>query len=529
MTTMALWRVLSALPVCVLLASSGASAAGSQLPRVRANGEVLVGAWDDRVLSVAVFRGIPFAAPPVGQLRWRAPEPHRARPGIQSAQDFAAGCYQDDYNAKWYRRVAAAFGEQGPVIAEPAFSEDCLFLNVWSPRSDKDHRRRPVMVWIHGGSNKSGWSFEPNYRAGALAARGDVVVVTVAYRLGVFGYFGHPDSHGQGRAVNFGLLDQIAALRWIHRNIDAFGGDPGNVTILGESAGGANVGYLLISPPARPLFRRAIAQSGGYLMSEEGGREYAEAVGAALSSSLPGRPSLEALRRVPAAEVFKAASDSLGEHDWRPVIDGSSLRASPAKAYARDGIAHDLLVGSNENESYMYVDGDVAAYETELATLPDRIRARVALRGAQEPDTHRAHDQVSTLLQMGCPPYLMAHSAARSGHRAFVYRFTRVRPWPGGAALLAYHGSEIPYVFDTHDAWLSADAYDTALTSEILGYWARFARSGDPNAEGHPWWPTYRDTAAQVMELGTHIAARAAPDHDLCKGIAPDAYPGWAD
>jgi para-nitrobenzyl esterase len=454
-----------------------------------------------------------------------APQPHRPRPGLRSATAFAAGCFQDDYNARWYQRVAAAFGATGSVFTDPPFSEDCLYLNVWTPDTYRK-AHRPVMVWIHGGSNKAGWSFEPNYRAGVLAARGDVVVVTVAYRLGVFGYFGHPDM-GTRDPVNFGLLDQIAALRWVQREIAKFGGDPGNVTIFGESAGAANVGYLLYSPPAQGLYLRAIAESGGYQMMERSDRRYALEVGDTLSGALQGHPGLAALRRLPASEVFAAASRHLAGHDWHAVVDGDTLPASPAEAYTHDGVDHDVLTGSNENEYHMYVDGDPSQYRDALAALPAAARARLEARGALEPDVHSAHDRVSTLVHMACPPYLIADAATRRGHRAWVYRFTRVRPGPGGREFLAYHGAEIPYVFDTHDAWLAGDANEAVLTTAMMGYWTRFARTGNPNDQAATDWPPFSASEPRVIDLGSSIFSRPAPDHAICTAIAPEIYRGW--
>src|SRR5208283_4118744 len=224
---------------------------------VQANHETLLGARGERFAQVASFKGIPFAAAPVGELRWQAPRPHAPRAGTQHATEFAAACFQDSYNTDWYRDLAQNFGVDAAAFADPTVSEDCLYLNVWTPALGA-RARLPVMVWIHGGANKSGWSFEPNYLGEALAARGDVVVVTIAYRLGIFGFFGHPQLRGSAAPSNFGLLDQIAALHWVKDNIRAFGGDAGNVTVFGESAGGADIGYLAASPLARGLMRRAL-------------------------------------------------------------------------------------------------------------------------------------------------------------------------------------------------------------------------------------------------------------------------------
>jgi para-nitrobenzyl esterase len=496
-------------------------------PTVVANRETLSGSWDKRHSGVASFKGIPFAAPPVGDLRWQAPQPHRPRAGRQQASTFAAACYQDDYNIKWYRGVGAAFGADAALFSEPAFSEDCLYLNVWTPELAA-RAQLPVMVWIHGSANRAGWSFEPNYRGESLAARGQLVVVSIAYRVGIFGFFGHPELRSSAAPANFGLLDQLAALRWVQDNIRGFGGDPGNVTVFGESAGAANIGYLMTSPLARGLFRRAISESGGYQMLDDLDLEDAERAGAALSDALPGKPDLAALKQRSSAEILKAAYEALRDHDFGPVVDGHVLTESPAAFYRHQGLPYDLLIGTNEDEWYMYLDGDSAKLADTLQKLPASVRMLFSARAAQEPDVQRGHDQATTLVNMVCPGYLMAASVAGDSHRAWVYRFTRIRPGPGGERLLAYHGAEIPYVFDSHDSWFSGDETDAGLTTAMVAYWSNFARTGDPNGAGLQQWPAFNSKDARAMELGSRIAPIAAPDGTLCDQAAGSLYPGWS-
>jgi para-nitrobenzyl esterase len=491
------------------------------------DGETLQGLRGAIHPEVAVFKGVPFAAPPVGALRWAAPQPYKPRAGKRAAREFSAGCYQDDYNTQWYRRVGRAFGAEPGTFSDPPFSEDCLYLNVWTPALDP-RAALPVIVWIHGGSNKSGWSFEPNYHGENLAALGRVVVVSIAYRVGVFGYFGHPDLRGSAAAANFGLLDQIAALRWVRAHIRRFGGDARNVTVAGESAGAADIGYLMSAPPARGLFRRAISESGGYQMLDDKPLAGAEQVGLALSAALPGRPGVAALRQLGSAEIYAAASRALPDQDYGPVADGVSLREAPARAYRRDGLPADLLAGTNQDEWYMYVNDDPAGLAAALRELPAPARELLAARAAQEPNIRRAHDAARTLVRMHCPVYAMAAAAQAGGHRAWVYRFTRMRPGPGGQELRAYHGAEIPYVFATHDRWLSGDEADQRLTAALLAYWSNFARSGDPNGAGLEPWPAYQPAAAQVQELGARIGRLRAPDHALCERLAVLLYPGWS-
>jgi len=495
-------------------------------PTVTAGGETLVGAHGTREPRVATFKGVPFAAPPVGERRWRAPQPPVPRHGAQRATRYAAACFQDGYNSDWYRKVAAAFGGGATGFRDPPFSEDCLYLNVWTPALDQ-RAALPVIVWIHGGSNKAGWAFEPDYDGEQLAARGHVVVVTIAYRLGVFGYFGHPGLRGAAAPANFGLLDQVAALRWVRDEIRAFGGDPGNVTIAGESAGGAAVGYLAASSLATGLFRRLISESGGFQMLEDLTLADVERAGLAVAVALPGVPDLEALRRLPSAELFAAAKRALPDYYYSAVVDGISLDRPPAAAYRR-GLPYDLLIGSNANEWYMYLDDDPAALARTLAAVAPAARAELGELAARAPDVRHGHDEVVTHANFACPAYAMAAAADASGHRAWVYRFSRVRPGPGGAALGAYHGAEIPYAFDSHDSWLSRDAADDRLTEAMLGYWSAFARTGDPNGPGLEPWPAFAEAVPRVQELGARIGPLPAPDKALCDRIAPALYPGWA-
>jgi para-nitrobenzyl esterase len=496
-------------------------------PTVKANGETLLGAYGVRHPGVASFKGIPFAAAPVGELRWQAPEPHRPRAGTQPALEFAAACYQDSYNMDWYRRVGAAFGADAAVFVDPRFSEDCLYLNVWTP-SLSARARLPVMVWIHGGANKAGWSFEPNYQGASLAARGNVVVVSIAYRVGIFGFFGHPELRDSAAPANFGLLDQLAALRWVHDNIGEFGGDPANTTVLGESAGAANIGYLMTSPLAQGLFRRAISESGGYQMLDDLDLEDAEKVGSALSTALPDNPDLAALKKRSSAEIFKAAREALRDHDFGPVVDSHVLTQPPAAFCRRQGLPYDLLIGTNEDEWYMYLDGDPAKLADTLQKIPPAVRGLFSARAAQEPDAQHGHDKATTIVNMACPSYLMAASVAGDNHRAWVYRFTRIRPGPGGERLLAYHGAEIPYVFASHDSWFSGDETDAGLTTAMVAYWSNFARTGDPNGAGLVPWPAYATLQPRVQELGSRIAPIAAPDGTLCDQAAGSLYPGWS-
>ena len=506
--------------VVLLLSFAGCDRGGPPAkPEVQLGKQVVIGRSGDSHPGLASFRGIPFAEPPVGELRWQPPQPLRAPAATLDATGFAAACYQDGYNNDWYRKVGAAFGAGPELFVDPPFSEDCLYLNVWTPASGDD-ARLPVMVWIHGGANRSGWSFEPNYLGENLAARGNVVVVSIAYRHGVFGFFGHPELDG---TTNFGLLDQLAALRWVQEHIAAFGGDAGNVTIFGESAGAADIGYLMATPMAQGLFRRAISQSGGYQMLELRSVADLEALGETLGAAL-GRPDLAGLRQLDSATILATANSALRDHEWGPAVDGTTVPA-PVSPEGFPRISPvDLLVGTNQDEWYMYVDDDAAGLAAAIDGMPAAARGALRELAAAEPSVQRGHDRAVTFANMVCPGYLMAGAVRRSGGEAWVYRFTRVRPGPGGEQLRAYHGAEIPYVFDTHDGWLATEDADRQLTGTFIDYWTNFARTGDPNGDGLPAWPAYDATDARVMTLGDGPAAQPAPDHALCLAQANALY-----
>ncbi|MEY4375816.1 MAG: hypothetical protein RJB26_366 [Pseudomonadota bacterium] len=531
----------SVVPLLLLLSlTTPSQASAAEEPRVVAGGETLLGAVGTVSPEIAVFKGIPYAAPPVGALRWAPPQPAKARAGTRLATAYAAGCYQDSYNTDWYKRVGAAFGAPPSTFSDPPFSEDCLYLNVWTPRgvlptqasAQVAHGKLPVMVWLHGGSNKGGWSFEANYHGARLAAAGPVVVVTVGYRLGVFGFFSHPELAAAGVSPNFGLQDQLAALQWVKRNASAFGGDAANITVFGESAGGKDIGYLLASPQAQGLFKRAIVQSGGFEMTDRETMQTMAAAGVKVAQQvlakappLPvGLSSLSLLRALPAADVFESAKEALPGHDYTPVVDGSTVTAKPARAM-RDAVPYDLLLGFNGAENHMYDRGDAAAFEAYLREWPAPVAEALLARAQQEPDARHGRDVVNTFIDNACSGYTMAEAVNRSGRKAWLYHFTRVREGAGGQTLLAYHGSEIPYVFDTHDAWLPTTDKDRALTQTMMRYWLNFAKTGNPNGEGVPSWPAFAGPNPQLQQLDVAVESKPAPEYSLCAALRDGLYP----
>ena len=402
------------------------------------------------------------------------------------------------------------------------------------------------MVWLHGGSNKGGWSFEANYHGARLAAAGPVVVVTVGYRLGVFGFFSHPELAAAGVSPNFALQDQIAALRWVQANIGAFDGNADNVTVFGESAGGKDIGYLLASPQARGLFKRAIVQSGGFEMSDretvatmaDAGDKVADRLASSTQLDKSAstnvvepelanatRSGLSLLRAQPAAAVFAAAKEVLPGHDYTPVVDGSSVTQTPARAM-RGAVPYDLLLGFNGAENHMYDRGDVAAFEAYIRGWPQPVAEALLQRAAREKDARRGRDVVNTFIDNACSGYTIAAAVNRGEKQAWLYHFTRVREGKGGKTLLAYHGAEIPYVFDTHDAWLPTTAADRNLTKTMMRYWLNFATNGDPNGPGVMTWPAFAGPNPQMQQLDAVVGTKHAPEYELCVALRDQLYPG---
>jgi len=277
--------------------------------------------------GLAAFKGIPFAAAPIGERRWQAPAAYQPVAGVADANTFAPACMQGPHTVNWYQDLIRSLGQDPSLFTHPSqgYSEDCLYLNVWTPQMQAT-AKLPVMVWIHGGSNKGGWSSEPDYHGAALAQQG-VVVVSVPYRMGIFGFFSHPQLLQQEAAVaNYGLMDLLAALRWIKQHIAEFGGDPDNVTLFGESAGAANIGYLMSSPHAQGLFHKAIHQSAGFQMVESTSLAELTQTGSTLSAAMG--LDLQSLRELDGSALLAAVEQHL------PDLSSS---VAPLKHPTRDG------------------------------------------------------------------------------------------------------------------------------------------------------------------------------------------------
>jgi para-nitrobenzyl esterase len=518
--------VRAALLIAVLVAPA---AAQSSATVASFDAERFRGALAD---SVMVFRGVPYAAAPVGVRRWQPPARRVASTtrAVRDANTFGPACPQTPGLVNFYRNIAAAFGRADSVRL-PALrsSEDCLTLNVWAPTGSRRRAPAPVMVWIHGGSNLFGESSSAVYNGAALARRG-VVVVSINYRLGALGFMALPElskespSHASG---NYALLDQIAALQWIKRNIGAVGGDTSRVTLFGESAGAIDIMHLMASPLARGLFHRAIAESGAP-MGALPTLTVAEASGVALARALgidSSANQLDALRRMPADEVVAASMRIIAANPAlaSPVVDGHVLIESTGKAFDQGRVAAvPLLLGSNALEmstlrSYVPVfERTVPAY-TAWIRRTFGIAAPRALSlypVAADSLVERTLLQATTHLYMTCPTRFAARGAARATNPVYLYQFTRVIP--GGESLGAYHSAEIGYVFGTKESWLPVEPVDYELSGRMMTYWTQFAATGNPNVAGLTDWPQYSETGDRHLELGTTVRSGDGLTRETC-------------
>jgi para-nitrobenzyl esterase len=445
--------------------------------------------------SVRVFRGLPYAQPPIGAARWKPPVEMPAWSGVRDASKFGPSCIQPEFQS---RSKSIYAGDLGPM------SEDCLFLNVWAKEGAS---KAPVMVWIHGGSLTTGAGSEPMYEGTKLAERG-VVVVSINYRLGVLGYLAHPllSAESPDRiSGNYGLLDQIEALRWVKRNIAAFGGDPSNVTIMGESAGGLSVMYLLTSPPARGLFHKAIAQSAYMISTPElnqvrFGEQSAESIGARVTAAL-GAKDLAALRAIDA----KKLRDTVAAAGYFPLgtIDGRVLPRQLVEVFDRGEQAPvPIMAGFNSGEirSLRFlappVPADAVTYETAIrsryADLADPFLKLYPSTSLQETILTITRDAMYSWTAER-----LVRKQTALGPSAFLYMFDHGYPAADAAGLHAFHASELPYVFGTMKhtppLWpkVPSTAAEAKLSDAMMDYWTSFMRSGEPSAADQPRWPAY--------------------------------------
>jgi para-nitrobenzyl esterase len=511
-------RTVAALVALTFVSAIPVSTASPELIKVESG---LVSGVPGAFPEVRVFKGVPFAAPPVGDLRWRPPQPATNWDGVRAADKFSANCMQ---------RAAGGggFPPYGGDRSATEMSEDCLYLNIYTT-AESARDRRPVMVWIHGGAYTSGAG--AIYQGEDLARKG-VVVVTINYRLGVFGFLAHPEltrespMHSSG---NYAFLDQIAALKWVQKNIAAFGGDPSRVTIFGESAGSWSVNNMVATPLAHGLFQRAIGESGGQFSitrtlkeSEEAGAKFAEGAGAA---------SLSALRAMPADVVNRAS-----QFQTSMTIDGWVFPQDVTTIF-RTGKQNDVpvIIGSNANEGSIF---------TPETTTGQSFRAQSERRYGADTDAFMklypfATDQEARAAQaasmrdqtFGWEMRTWARLQTQTGKsKVYLYYFSHVPPLANAAWLGAQHGSEIPYAFNWPNgqhspqvAWTDADR---KLAEEVSSYWVNFATTGDPNGKSLPKWTPYQTRDDQAMGFGDTLAMIPVPNTpalDFLDGVSEKA------
>ena len=444
--------------------------------------------------SVHAFLGIPYAAPPVGELRWKPPVPAAKWTGVRKATQFGARCMQ-----------GRIFDDM--VFRDPGPSEDCLMLNVWAPAEAK---KLPVMVWIYGGGFVAGATSEPRQDGHKLSQQG-VVVVSMNYRLGVFGFFVHPGlvaESDRNAAGNYGLLDQVAALEWVHRNIAAFGGDPGNVTIFGESAGSFSVSALMASPLAKGLFHKAIGESGAAFSSSSLPFKSLQArveEDSKFVSSL-GVQTLTQLRALPAEKLLEASLKKEGKRDrfhFGPDVDGSFLPEAVSAIFAA-GKQNDvsLLAGWNHDEgSFDYTSAPETPTAASVKAMAEKefgARSAEVLRlypANTDAEAQRSLEDFDGDQFIAFSTWKWIEAQATTGKQpVYRYRFDLALPQDpkGPTGLGAYHSAEIEYVFGMLDSKaLPWRPEDRTLSEQMQKYWANFARSGDPNGPGLPQWPVY--------------------------------------
>jgi para-nitrobenzyl esterase len=457
--------------------------------------------------SVRTYKGVPFAAPPVGNLRWRAPRPAAAWQGTRQANQFSASCIQNIVEER--KPWTYEFMTHTPI------SEDCLYLNVWTGAKNPNEKR-PVLFWMYGGGYTEGSAAVPVYDGEALARKG-LVVVTVNYRLGLLGFLVDPElskESDRNASGNYGTLDQIAALQWVQKNIAAFGGDPNRVTIAGQSAGAGSVHALTASPLAKGLFKRAIAESGSSVVPN--GRmlhlAQAEEAGAKFAAS-KGASDIAALRAMSWQELVGGTRTG-NASNFRPIVDGWVLPDTVENIFAQ-GRQNDVptLTGLTADEGSAAPDyGTIpaAAFEKQIGQrFGDLASSFLRLYSFSGDEQAGAAEKTSAREQGRVSMYLWAVNRAKTAKtKAFTYYWTHAEPGPDEKRYGAFHTSEVPYLFNTLDKSSRPWTAEDHKIAETLGsYWANFAANGDPNGKGLASWPAFQAEHAQTMELGNRFGA----------------------
>ena len=466
--------------------------------------------------GVYVYKGVPFAKPPVGDLRWRKPTPPTPWSGVRDALNFGACAMQST--------IAGDIGEL-IGIATHETSEDCLYLNVWTPGLETD-RLRPVMVWIHGGGNTVGAGSQPRVNGEHLARVGDVVVVTVNYRLGAFGFLHAPELGATGSEA---LLDQVSALNWVRSEIAAFGGDPDNVTVFGQSAGGFDIAQLMAMPAAQGCFDKAVPMSGS--LTRPVAAKDAHATATTLAAEFGG---FDKLRDAPAPAILSCQAKIPGAR-WAPTLDGDVIVEDAATVLREGRFTADmpLLIGHTRDESTLFTLFDERYANLSRAQLVTLAREPFGERAA---DAIACYEQDRAVAGLATTPFdiwaaiatdrMFRLPAIRTAecHRhhtesVWMYRFDRASPAHGGR-LGACHSLDIPFVWGTYGLpamrrFCGADAAVAALSQGLMSSYVAFARHGNPNTEALPHWPTYNPDSRTTMLLDDEPSVVDAPLDDI--------------
>ena len=510
--------------IAVFLMGALASSAFSQIQTAKVSGGDVQGVVTE---GISIFKGIPFAAPPVGDLRWKAPSPVQAWTGIKKADAFGAACMQS----------AGSMGNTAPV------SEDCLYLNVWTP-AKRASEKIPVIVWIYGGGFSGGSTSTSMYDGMGFAKKG-VVLVSVAYRVGPFGFLAHPElsresAKGSG---NYGLQDMIAGLKWVNENIARFGGDSSNVTIFGHSAGGMAVNMLAASPVTKGLFHRAICMSGGSFaplqtanqagiglgiptlkLAESTGEEFFKKLGAA---------DLKAARALKAEEIQKNAGGGMGGGGlrFRPVADGYVLPSDLFSIYqARRFNDTPILVGHTSDELGSFggrgktITAADFLRQTQSQYGPHAAAILSVYPHATDTEAAKSSKELSRESTFSWSTWTWARLQSQKGKgKAFIYYYDHHAPNVDGSG----HGSDVPYAFQTLSGGRGGapKPEDLKLSDIMSSYWVNFAKTGDPNGPGLPKWPAFTEDNQQAMVFDATPSARPVPNLDKLK--AYDAYVSW--
>ncbi len=503
----------AAIPMMMLAATLGmgasraahaAHAHAADVARVRIDSGLVQGSV---ARGVVVFKGIPFAAAPVGALRWRPPQPVESWQGVRKALRYGPDCMQVPFP-----------GDAAPLRTTP--QEGCLYINVWRP-THASARKLPVMVWIYGGGFVNGGT-SPAVYDGTEFARDGIVLVSFNYRLGNFGFFAHPAlvaAQPRGPFGDYAFMDQIAALKWVRRNIAAFGGDPRNVTIFGESAGGMSVHVLLTSPLARGLFQKAIIESGGGRPGLLGTRPLAGGAGSAESAGIAlarhfgiegtDAAALARLRAIPASELVSglnmATMGRSATYVGGPIVDGRLELGAPTQLYAAGkGAPVPVMIGTNSMDLGFLQARTLDELYAQFG--PDAARARAVYGAGGNTNVGAIAFEAGGDQMMLEPARAVARILSARGQPVYEYRFSYVAESQRKTLPGAPHASEIPYVFDTVAAHLGKDvtAADEAAARAMHRYWVAFARTGKPEPRGEPAWPAYQTASDELMNFTEH-------------------------